>query len=94
MNEISEGDVELVKKLYNCEEQEAVESATTLKPTVNPPILLTNSFTSSATVEPSTASTTSVSYTSTSAGYISQPTGKPVSSFESSLSLTLSCHIQ
>ena len=67
MNEISEGDVELVKKLYNCE-----AGSTTI---LNPPVALTASFTSSATVEPSTASTKStISGTSTANTSTTHPT--------------------
>ena len=79
-NEISEGDVKLVKKLYNCE-----SGSTTI---LNPPVALTASFTSSATVEPSTASTkrtisgtstaNTASNTSKSTGSIYQTTGKDV----------------
>ena len=78
-NEISEGDVELVKKLYNCEER-AAGSKTAPNPTVNPLILLTTSF----TVEPSTASATARTISGTSiagTASISQTTGKPASSY-------------
>ena len=75
-NEISEGDVELVKKLYNCEER-AAGSKTAPNPTVNPLILLTTSF----TVEPSTTARTISGTSIASTASISQTTGKHLSSY-------------